>query len=230
MNARQALELFRRRAAAKQVMNLRTGRRGAISASVQAAIESSFRAAITHAGCKSDLTQIPYHAFAEHLPEHAVRHALEHGQPDGANRAARCRRFVATIDDRVRNRRRFGKAAIPDGWRELYEILHEHERGAGRRTRKAGFLVGLAQAVAVHGVREPAQLPRRTTLKEWLLDSGSVSRQAFDNMMVAYRAARQLWLIRDPQSALPDIDRCPAPRASGHRRASRGTGVRRPSR
>jgi hypothetical protein len=208
MNAQEAIETFRRKAVAGEVMNLRDGKVGAISATVQASIESSYRTAITHAAGKCDLTQITHDAFADHLAEHAVRHADEYGLTDGSNRAARCRRFVATVDGKVRNRSRLGTGAVPDAWRELHAILLHHEQGQGKRPRKAASLVALAQHVAVHGVREPAQLPNKNTLKDWLVKSGSVAPQAFTRMMAAYREARRLLCSGSPLD-LPDIDRCP---------------------
>jgi hypothetical protein len=75
MNAKRAIELFRRKAAAGKVVNLRNGGQGFISASDQAAIESSVRAAITHAAGSTIPSGIAFDVYAQDLGEYARQHA-----------------------------------------------------------------------------------------------------------------------------------------------------------
>ena len=217
MNAQEALDLFAKKVSSGDVVNLRTGETGSISRTVQAAVESCVRAAFMQAAGTSDLDAISYTAYADRLDEYALAHAAEHGLEDGTNRASRCRRFVATVEGRVRKKRRSGRSAVPGSWRPLYDVLRKHEISQGRRPRKAGFLTALAHEVGVHGIRCPRELPAKDVLHRRLVETGQVKPQAFSGMLSAYRMGRDLCLTAGTGADLPDVDRCPATNERGLR-------------
>lgn len=208
MTVQEAIEIFREKVATDEVMNLKTGRPGPVTPRDVSAILSCTTAAFSFASGKSDLSQIPYDAYADRLDQFARAEAEERGLIDGANRANRCRRFVATVDGFVRQRRRLGANAVPEEWTDLYNALRNGELASGNRVRKAGFLVDLAQRVAIAGIRSPADLPTKDKLESILRREGD-SRSTYDAMLNAYREARKLYLEANPQATLPNIDRCP---------------------
>lgn len=209
MTAQEALDRFKQRAAAGQVVSLKSREKGPIARGTQAGIESAFRSAITFAAQKCDLNEIRYAAFADALDQFAMADAKERGLRDPAGLANKCRRFVATVDGKPKKRSRHGEAAIPDAWLNLYRLLQDHERERGERPRNASSLARLARTAAIKGVLAPAHLPSTNKMKEWALGDESLSQAQIDTMLSAYRLARTLYLQSNPEADLPDIDRCP---------------------
>jgi hypothetical protein len=209
MNAQEALETFRRKAAAGKVANLRKGGCGPISASDQAAIESSFRAAITHAAGKTILSDISFDLYAQDLAQYALQHAAEYGLSDKANRAARCRRFVATVEGGIRRRRRPSAAAVPEAWLPLYGAAQQCSRGTRARAAFHSEIAKLARLAMLHGVDSPEMLPPAPVIREWAAKSGNARANEITRLLWAYRRARLYLLQSVPDAGLPDIDRHP---------------------
>ena len=204
LTAQDAIEVFRANAAAGRVYSATTGDYGMISAGDVNAIVSVAAAALRHASGRSDLDQVPYAAFADDLPLYAQQDADARGLRDVANRVSRARRFVYTVDGRVRERRRTGPGSVPDGWVPLYDVLRGLRRS--NHDRMSSHLAVLAQLLATQGVLRPQDLPDRNRLRYMLRGIGQ-SESYTANLIVAYRTARELLADRIPD--LPDIDRCP---------------------
>jgi hypothetical protein len=205
ITASEAIQLFRSKAAAGEVANLKSGGFLPIAERDVHSIISCVIAAFTYAAEGSDLTQISYTTYADDLSRYAVADAKERGIKDIAGRATRCRRFVATVDGRVRERRRPGRDAVPESWLPLYDAAVE----AGLGRSYLSHITRLAGLLGPKGCRTPAEIPLRNTLFQLFVDTGVVPRGTMDPLLNTYRRVRLLMLERGFGTDLPDIDRCP---------------------
>ena len=216
MTVQDAITEFRRKVARGQVFNARTGSPGPIDAGLADSIISNVACAFRAAAGTDNLGQIRYHTFAERLAEWAVADAEEHGLADASNRAARCRRFVRTIDRKAYQRRPKTKLALPCAWTPLGRVLLAEPEKGRRVPRSYSSLAEMASLLGPLGIRRPQDLPDKNELYEVLVDAGVKPRKA-QRMIMAYRKA---WGALDGirvEAGFPDIDRCPVQHERGLR-------------
>jgi hypothetical protein len=162
----------------------------------------------------TDLTRVQYSAYCESLHTWAVGQAYEDGLNDGSNRAARCRRFVRTVDGKVYKRSRSG-AALPEPWRELANAaeLVVTNKSATRCLRD---IRQLAAALGPLGIRSPVDMPDRLVVTQLLLEA-HFSQECVAAWLSSYNRARAQAMILGTADGLPDINRCASPDERGLR-------------
>lgn len=209
MTMADAVELFRDKAARREVFNARTGELGPISDNMLNVILTSVRHAARRAGGTSDLSRILYAAVSQMLAEHARLDAIEHGRGDGNNEAARVRRFVRTIEGTQPKRRKTREWHFLPAWQPLADALSRWEgRQSGRRNLRSK-LHQLMELASTYGeVQRPEDLPDRTRIKQWA-DEAGVTNATYLKMLSAYRAARAEIERETPNHGLPDVDQAP---------------------
>lgn len=209
MTMTDAIELFHEKAEQGEVANSRTGTFGPISAGMRDVILTSVRHAARRAGGTSDPSRIPYAAVSQMLPEHARQDSIEHGRGDGANEAARVRRFLLTVEGNMPKRRRTREWSFLPAWRPLAEALSRWERRqSGRRNLKSKLHALMELASTNGGLTRPEDLPDRNRIQMWA-EEADVPRATYLKMISAYRAARAELEREDPEHSLPDIDQAP---------------------
>lgn len=208
MTVSDAIEVFREKVRAGAVYNARKGTCGPVSSAVEAQILHTVRRAARRAGGAGDLCSVPYAPLAHMLAEHAKLDAIEAGDGNGTNEAARARRFVRTIGGMPETyRRSVGYTFLP-AWRPLAEAVDRVAERTGRTSRRS-YLHALMELTSARGrVQRPEDLPARDTLKSWAEAQG-IPNSKFNKMLATYRLVRAEIDRADPSHALPDIDRAP---------------------
>ena len=173
MNVHDAIAHFRWAAKNGKVNNARTGDSVSLEPATEDAIVSTVSNAFRFAAGVADLTRIEYETYAEVLPEWAVADANAHGLSDASNRAARCRRFVRTVDGKqYMQMRPLVGVPLPTAWKPLGAALHTGTYTKRARNRRYSKLVKLSIILGPLGIRSPHELPNRVELKRLLTESG----------------------------------------------------------
>jgi hypothetical protein len=208
MNVQQAVNRFQIAAKLGRVNNARTGMGTMITDATAASIVSTAGSAFRFAAGIDDLTRIEYDTYAEVLADWALADAEAHGLSDGSNRAARCRRFVRTVDGRqYKQTRPLSQVPVPVAWQGLGNAVQSGPSTTRERNRRHSRLVKLATTLGPLGIRTPHDLPNRTELVRLLSETAGLTARAVEDLLGAYRAARQLAAVMGQQ--FPDIDQCP---------------------
>lgn len=216
MNVHDAIARFRRAARNGKVNNARTGEGVSLSPATEDAIVSTASSAFRFAAGTDDLTKIEYETYAEVLAEWALADAEAHGISDASNRAARCRRFVRTVDGKeYKQTRPLSRVPLPAPWQNLGSVLHSAPFTTRKRNRQHSKLVKLAMTLGPLGIRSPLQLPDRVELKRLLMQGAGLKPDDVNRLLSAYREVRDLAAVSG--QAFPDIDQCPATHERGLR-------------
>lgn len=214
MTVFDAIEAFREKVRAGAVHNARTEAFGPVSSAVEAQILHTVRRAARRAGGTGDLAKVAYAPLAHMLAEHAKLDAIEAGEGNGTNEAARARRFVRTVGGYPATYRRSVNYTFLPGWRPLAEAVDRMAARNGIRSRRS-YLHALMELASARGkIQRPEDLPTRDTLKSWAGAQG-IPRAKLNKMLTIYRLGRTELNRHDPSSALPDIDRVPVCRGRG---------------
>jgi hypothetical protein len=216
MNVTDAIARFRRAAKNGKVNNARTGEGVSLTPATEDAIVSTVSSAFRFAAGTDDLTRIDYDTYAEVLPEWALADAETHGLSDASNRAARCRRFVRTVDGKqYKQTRPLSRVPLPAEWQSLGIVLHSAQFTQRRQNRQHSKLVKLAMTLGPLGIRSPHQLPDRVELKRLLTHEAGLKTDDSNRLLSAFREIRQLAAASG--QFFPDIDQCPATHERGLR-------------
>ena len=207
MNAEQAVARFRRAAENGKVNNARTGKGVSLTKATLESIISTVASVFRFAAGVADLAQIDYRAYADFLGQWAMAEAEAHGLSDASNRAARCRRFVRTVDGRAYKKTRpLTRTPFPPAWKKLGDALRAASMSKSKRSSLHGQLMKLIMVVGPLGIRSPHELPNRVDLKHLLTKKAGMSSDMADGLIWAYRHTRGLAVARGDE--FQDIDQC----------------------